>query len=72
MARRATVDVLAAIRTELSRRRWTQRQLAEVAGVSESTLSRWLAGVREPGVGQIGTVLAALGLRVRRGRPPRR
>ena len=37
------------VRAALAARRFTHRRLAELAGLSEGTVSRWLTGQLEPG-----------------------
>lgn len=42
------MDVIGVLRTLLGERGWSQVELAERLGTSQATISRWLAGDREP------------------------
>jgi transcriptional regulator with XRE-family HTH domain len=62
--------VIEFIRAEMRKRRMTQREFAELAGVSEPTLFRFLAGKSRPKYETVQRILASLGyeLGVRRKR----
>ena len=50
------------IRKRLLNLGWTRRDLAEVVGVSETTVSRWLNGKRTPRVKDAECLATALGM----------
>jgi len=52
------------IRTERTKRRLTQEDLAGILGVSWVTISRWERGVTYPAAKYVGTLTRVLGIRV--------
>lgn len=50
------------IRKRLYKLGWTRRDLAEIVGVSETTVSRWLNGKRTPRVKDAECLAIALGM----------
>ena len=47
---KATFDVLARIREEQDKRSWSDYELAERSGITQSTISTWYKRGIEPGV----------------------
>lgn len=42
----------------------SQHEAAKVVGCSQSSLSRWESGARDPGIGRLTEVLGSLGFRL--------
>lgn len=55
-------DIPARLRAALERSEKTARQVADQIGVSESTVSLWLSGRRNPRVENLKKIAAALGV----------
>ena len=51
-------DILKAVMTE---KNLNQRNLAKASGFTETSISRWLNGLRDPKVGDLVKVLKAVG-----------
>lgn len=59
---KAEFDVLGKIREEKEKRGWTDYQLAENSGLTQSTLSTWNKRDIEPGIASIEKICSGLGI----------
>lgn len=59
---RAEFDILGRIREERDKRGWTDYELAENCGLSQSTISTWYSRNIEPGIASIEKVCSGLGI----------
>lgn len=59
---KAEFDVLGRIRQERDKRGWTDYELAENAGITQSTISTWYSRGIEPGVASIEKICMGLGI----------
>ena len=59
---RAEFDILGRIRAERDRRGWTDYELAEHSGLTQSTISTWYNRDIEPGVASIEKICSGLGI----------
>ena len=59
---KAEFDILGRIREERDKRGWTDYELAENCGLSQSTISTWYSRNIEPGIASIEKVCSGLGI----------
>ena len=52
------------VKTLMKERNFNQKQVAEMAGLTESTFSRYMSGIRAPGVDNMARIAKALGVTV--------
>lgn len=59
---KASFDVLARIREEQIKRSWSDYELAEKSGITQSTISTWYKRGIEPGIASVEKICDGLGI----------